>query len=89
MTNPTPPPLLHGPDDEGDEALRRENYGTEVDPARQTPERPGGMAAAGAPGDPAVAGGGFDRPLHVEATDTERGFAEAPPAEDVEERADS
>jgi hypothetical protein len=80
--------LLHGPGDEGDDALRRENYGTEVDPARQAPERAPGMAAA-APDDPAVGGGGFDKPLHVEGTDTDRGFADAPPAEDVEERADS
>ena len=80
---------MHGPDDGGDDALRRENYGTGVDPARQTPERPQGMETAGAPENPAVAGGGFEKPLHVETADTARGLADEPPAEDVEERADS
>jgi hypothetical protein len=36
-----------------------------------------------------VAGGGFDKPMHVETADNARGFAEDPPAEEVEERADS
>jgi hypothetical protein len=69
MTTPTPPPLMHGPEDDGDPALERENYGTGVDPARRPPEGPLGDEQPGEPDDPMVAGSGFDKPIHVETAD--------------------
>lgn len=60
---------MHGPEDDGDPDLRRENYGTGVDPAREPNQGPLGDELPGEPNDPAVGGGGFDKPLHVETAD--------------------